>query len=129
MPLFSKFHGTAVWRKVCATAKYGLKCHLETPYIRTCEIFITMEFFLFENLQCCILYQNDPNCTTFWKIYGFHGLPILSVWPVKLALYGSAHQFYAAIELTRRLTKLDVVCIFFSCSFHIKSYIRKLVRS
>ena len=47
----------------------------------------------------------------------------------KYTTYGSAHQFYAAIELTRRLKKLDVVCIFFSCSFHIKSYIRKLVRS
>ena len=50
---------------------------------------------------------------------------------VKVRKYdkGSAHQFYAAIELTHLLTKLDVVCIFFSCSFHIKSYIRKLVRS
>ena len=26
---------------------------------------------------------------------------------------GSAHQFYAAFELTGRLTKLDVICIFF----------------
>ena len=29
------------------------------------------------------------------------------------SMIGSAHQFYAAFELTRRLTKLDVICIFF----------------
>ena len=28
-------------------------------------------------------------------------------------LIGSAQEFYAAFELTRRLTKLDVICIFF----------------
>ena len=27
--------------------------------------------------------------------------------------YGSAQEFYAAFEFTRRLTKLDVICIFF----------------
>ena len=37
--------------------------------------------------------------------------------------HGSAHQFYAAIELTRWLTKLDVVCIFFSYVLSISSHI------
>ena len=30
-----------------------------------------------------------------------------------LTQLGSAQEFYAAFELTRRLTKLDVICIFF----------------
>ena len=48
--------------------------------------------------------------------------------PHVFKINGSAHQFYAAIELTRRLKTLVVVCIFFlSCSFHIKSYIRKVL--
>ena len=33
--------------------------------------------------------------------------------------YGSAQEFYAAFELTRRLTKLDVICIFLLYAFHI----------
>ena len=36
---------------------------------------------------------------------------------------GSAQEFYAAFELTRRLTKLDVICIFFSNMLSISSHI------
>ena len=49
---------------------------------------------------------------------GFDFIRSLRIWPS----LGSAHQFYAAFELTRRLTKLDVICIFsnmLSISSHI----------
>ena len=44
---------------------------------------------------------------------GIHAVSWRHNFLVREIAHGSAQEFYAVFELTRRLTKLDVICIFF----------------
>ena len=76
-------HDTALWRKEDAPPKRRVKRHFQTPCFAVCNIYITINFFLFLVLQYQNLYQNDQLCLNFQIVYGFHGLSMLSEWRVK----------------------------------------------
>ena len=76
-------HDTALWRKEDAPPKRRVKRHFQTPCFAVCNIYITINFFLFLVLQYQNLYQNDQLCLNFQMVYGFYGLSTLSEWRVK----------------------------------------------
>ena len=77
------FHDTALWRKQDAPPKRRVKRHFQTLCFAVCNIYITINFFLFLALQYQNLYQDDQLSLNFQMVYGFHGLSMLSKWRVK----------------------------------------------